>query len=209
MKTLLTSIFLIIILVGCQDTTNITDPLHSTNPMNLNKSYDRDDYGFDLIQLPTKSPEWQDSVFTVSKEIDGEDGGNVTLFKYYITESGWPFYIYATLDIPENAFQGTKIITMTLDEEFATIHFYPETQTNWYKPFILNQYFQGLDYVGLFSKYMIMTLEDFDFVYQNQNGQVETVKKDAFQFNRQLGLIKVQGANLTHFSRYGWIRKQG
>jgi hypothetical protein len=64
-------------------------------------------------------------------------GGNVTLFKYYITESGWLFYIYAKLDIPEDAFEGTKTITITLDEEFATMHFYPETPTNWDKPFIL------------------------------------------------------------------------
>jgi hypothetical protein len=206
MKSILTLLPITILLLGCQEATNVTDPLENSTNYTFNK-YPEANY--DLIILPSKAPEWEDSTFTVRKEIDGEDGGNVTLFKYYITESGYPFYIYATLDIPENAFQGTKIITMTLDEEFATIHFSPETQTYWDKPFILNQYFQGMDFVGLFGKNINIAFDDLDFVYQNSNGQVEIVKKDAFEFNSHWGLIKVLGAKLTHFSRYGWIRIQG
>jgi hypothetical protein len=206
MKHLLISIFIILIFWGCQDTANITDPIHNANLIQLNKKSYRVDYSYNLIQLPAKSPEWQDSVFTVNKEINGEEGGNITLWKYYITENGWPLFIYATLDIPEGAFQGIQTITMTLDDEFATVHFFPDSQGKWDKPFILNQYFQGIDLIGLFDKYMNLRVEDMDFVYICENGEIEVVRKSGFSFNSQLGLIKVVDASLEHFSRYGWIR---
>jgi hypothetical protein len=76
MKFLRLSIITIIIFVGCQDTANITGPLQGTNSKNhLYKILNNSLYGYAQIQLPAKSPEWEDSVFTVSKDIDGEEGG--------------------------------------------------------------------------------------------------------------------------------------
>jgi hypothetical protein len=53
---------------------------------------------------------------------------------------------------------------------------------------------------------MNIVQEDLDFVYLSETGQVEFIRKDAFEFDPQWGLIKVLGAHLTHFSRFGWIR---
>lgn len=152
----------------------------------------------ELVPLPQKSPLWNDSILTMSKEIDGSVGGKMLMQKYYIADTGDSIFIKADLTIPAGAFNGTKIISMTVDSEYAVIHFSPEMVF--------------ADTLRLFQAFEGLRLEEYptgtiDFVYVSSNGTVELIKKNGIQIVVPQGIVRVQNAKLLHFSRYGWIRK--
>ena len=199
MKSILTILLLCMVLLwGCDTSSDLSlNTSEANTASSLSKLTN-----YELILLPEKSPLWMDSVFTVSKEIDGKQGGVVQMLKYYITESGLPFFMYVKLEIPKKAFNGTKTITMTVDNNFAIVHFYPEM--NFSKSLTLNQYFQGIDLIEFMDDDYI---EKTDFVYIDDDGLIEPILRNLTVINKMLGLIKVEDAELQHFSRYGWIRK--
>lgn len=198
MKYLTTIIFALFILISCNDSSNITYPILNTTSQTLSKDGLNE---YELIPLPAKSPAWEDSIFAVSKVINGNVGGVIQMFRYYITASGSPCFVYIYLSIPKNAFTGTKNITMTLDDEIAAVHFYPEMNFN--KSLILNQYFQCIDLIPILGNWT----NRIDFCYIKANGEIEIIQKNGVEINNLLGLVKVTGSRLPHFSRYGWIRK--
>jgi hypothetical protein len=104
----------------------------------------------------------------------------------------------ADLRIPKGAFQGTEIITMTVNDEYAAIHFYPEMV--FFKNLKFFQSFEGLD----LENYQTGKL---DFVFITDDGTLELIKKNGVQVVFPQGIVRVQNAKLPHFSRYGWIRK--
>ena len=183
-----------VLLIGCESSSNLlVDSQVSKSTSAISKSFD-----YELIPLPQKSPVWQDSVFTVSKEINGIEGGNILLEKYYVSATGDSVIIEADLRIPEGAFQDTRIITMTVDDEYAVINFYPEMVF--------------IDTLKLFQSFRGLNLENFstetlDFAYMDDDGTAEIIKKNGLQIVINSGLVRVQNAKLIHFSRYGWIKK--
>jgi hypothetical protein len=195
MKTILTILLTFILLFwGCDNASDLAVNI-SGNSNSVSKSTENN---FEQIPLPTKSALWIDSLFTVSKEIDGSVGGRIIMEKYYIADDGDSLIIYADLRIPEGAFQGSEIITMTLDDEYAAIHFYPEMV--FADTLRLFQNFEGLH----LENYSTGTL---DFVFIRDDGIVELIKKNGLQVVKPQGIVRVQNAKLLHFSRYGWIRK--
>jgi len=195
MKYLTTIIFALFILISCNDSSNITDPILNTTSQTLSKDGLNQ---YELIPLPPKSPAWEDSIFTVSKVINGNVGGVIQMSRYYITASGSPCHVYIYLSIPKNAFTGTKNITMTLDDEFAAVHFYPEMV--FAKELRLFQSFEGLQLENL-------PTGTIDFVFIHDDGSIELIKKNGIQIVVPQGIVRFQNAKLLHFSRYGWIRK--
>lgn len=152
---------------------------------------------YELIPLPPKAIEWQDSVFSVSQTINGLLGGIITLDKFYLTDNGQVVTISANLVIPHGAFEGNKTITVTLDNEYAALHFYPSMTFD--KPLRLTQHFTGLD----LTNYDTGTI---DFVYIDDDGTVELIRDNGVQVILPQGLVRVLNASLYHFSRYGWSR---
>lgn len=194
----ISTIFLLIsiLLLGCD---NSSDLLLNISEDNTGSSFSKlADY--ELIPLPEKSPLWLDSVFTLSKVIDGSVGGRIILDKYYISATGDSVIIEADLRIPAGAFEGYKTITMILDDEYAAFHFYPHMAFN--DTLKLSQSFKGLNLEG----YPTGTL---DFVYISYDGTLELIKKNGLQVVIPQGLVRVLNAKLLHFSRYGWIKKSG
>ncbi len=150
------------------------------------------------IPIPNKSPLWIDSVFTMSKVIDGSVGGRMIMEKYYIASDGDSISIEVDLRIPAGAFQGTKNITMIVDDNYAAVHFYPEM--NFDDTLRLFQRFKGLHLENYVT-------ETFDFVFIRDDGTIELIKNNGLQVVAPQGIVRVQNAKLVHFSRYGWIRK--
>ncbi len=181
-------------LAGCENFSDLTNPVLNSEPESINKITKFD---FELIPLPPKSPVWEDSIFTVSQIIDGNVGGRIILEKYYIDAKGDSVSIFADLRIPEGAFQGTENITITADDQFAAIHFYPSMAFE--DTLKLFQSFEGID----LSNYTNGTI---DFVFIDDDGNVELIKKNGTQIVIPQGIVRVQNAKLQHFSRYGWIR---
>jgi hypothetical protein len=195
MKTILTILLATILLHwGCDNSSDLAVNISEDNN-SVSKSTE---INFEQIPLPTKSALWMDSLFTVSKEIDGSVGGRIIMEKYYIADDGDSIIIYADLRIPEGAFQGTKIITMTVEDEYAAIHFYPEMV--FADTLRLFQSFEGLH----LENYSTGTL---DFVFIQDDGSIELIKRNGLQVVSSQGIVRVQNAKLLHFSKYGWVRK--
>jgi hypothetical protein len=187
-------LFALALLWGCEPS---NDQIVNT-PDNISSSALFLNVNCELIPLPEKSPLWVDSVFTMSNEIDGSVGGRMLMKKYYFSDTGDSIFIKADLTIPAGAFNGTKLISMTVDNEYAVIHFSPEMVF--------------ADTLRLFQTFEGLNLEEYptgtiDFVYVNTNGSVELIKKNGMQLVVPQGIVRVQNAKLLHFSRYGWIRK--
>ena len=196
MKTSVWGLLLLsVFLIGCEDTSNIIDPTDTSLSPQYNKITDFD---YELIPLPPKSPLWSDSIFTINKKIDGDIGGRLIMEKYYIADNGDSISIFADLRIPEGAFPGTETISMTVDDEFAAIHFFPPM--DFADTLKLCQSFNGLD----LSSYSNATL---DFVFIDDEGNIELIKKTGVQVIMPQGFVRVQNAKILHFSRYGWVRK--
>jgi hypothetical protein len=130
--------------------------------------------------------------------IDGDVGGRIIMEKYYIADNGDSISIFADLRIPAGAFPGNETISITVDDKFAVIHFLPSMV--FADTLKLFQSINGLD----LSSYTNATL---DFVFINDKGNIELIKKNGVQVNVPQGFIRVQNAKISHFSRYGWIRK--
>jgi hypothetical protein len=186
----------VVLLFGCESSPDLSVNISDNNTQeSLSKLID-----YELIPLPAKSPEWIDSVFTMSKEIDGSVGGQMIMEKYFISEYGDSIIIEADLRIPAGAFEGTEIITMTVDDDYAYMHFYPEMIFEDTLKF--THKFQGLN----LDEYPTGTI---DFVFIANDGSIEILKKNGVQVIVPQGLVRVLNAKLTHFSRYGWVRKLG
>lgn len=195
MKTFLAILLITLaLLIGCDNSPDLSVNYSGNTPQaSLSKITE-----YELIPLPIKSPLWMDSVFTMSKVINGAVGGRMILEKYYIAEGGDSVIMGVDLRIPAGAFQGTKTITMVLDDEYTAFHFYPQMAFD--DTLRLFQYFEGLH----LEEYQTGT---FDFVYLADDGSVELVKKNGLQVVKPQGIVRVQNAKLVHFSRYGWVRK--
>jgi hypothetical protein len=153
---------------------------------------------YEMIPLPARSPIYLDSIFSITQTIVGEIGGQIILDRSYISDRGRLVTILVDLTIPANAFNGTRVIRLTIDDGTAAVHCLPAMSFNF--PLHLIQTFTGLD----LQNYKI---EEIDFVYIRKNGELEEVEKDAIIVNRLLGIVTVLDAELDHFSRYGWVRK--
>jgi len=195
MKTILAILMVtLILLLGCD-----TSPDLLVN--NLENDFSKSSISvtrYVQIPLPNKSPLWADSIFTMSQIIDGSVGGRMIMQKYYISDAGDSVIINSDLRIPEGAFQGTETITMTVDDEFASIHFYPSMVFD--DTLRLFQSFEGLN----LENYPTGTL---DFVFVDDGGGIELIKKNGLQVVVPQGIVRVQNAKLIHFSKYGWVRK--
>ena len=184
MKNISIILFALILLAGCENSDEILNP--------------NENFTYELIKLPKRSVTWTDSAFSLSQEIDGSVGGVMVMEKYYISEDGDSVFVEAELTIPKGAFQGVRTISMTLDTQDATIHFYPEMIFD--NELKFSQYFRGLN----LDNYSTGTI---DFYYITDDGSVELIKKNGVQVILPQGLLRVLNAKLHHFSRYGWIRK--
>jgi hypothetical protein len=179
----------IVLLIGCDTSTDLT-----VNPAENNSNTQV----FELIPLPKKSALWMDSVFTISQVIDGSVGGRIVMANYYISETGDSVEFEVDLTIPAGAFQGSETITITIDSDSAAVNFYPEMV--FADTLQLFQSFEGLNLEN-------MQTGTIDFVFINDDGSIELIKKNGTQIVVPQGILRVQNAKLLHFSRYGWIRK--
>ena len=152
---------------------------------------------FEKIKLPNPSALWKDSLITMSQTIDGSVGGRLILDKYYMSENGDSIKVKVDLRIPAGAFEGTKSITITVDQIDAAVHFYPAMVFD--DTLRLFQSFEGLNLDG----YSTGTI---DFVYILDDGTTELIKKNGTQIILPQGIMRVQNAKLIHFSKYGWVR---
>lgn len=196
MKLLLSGLIItVLIFSACE---KVDDPI--TGPNELHKSIS-DTFGtdyYDIIPLPGKSIGFLDSTFTVTKVINGLLGGVITLDRTYISEDSTLVTMLVDVVIQPLSFWGKKKIILRIDDTTATVHCEPGM--TFQRPLLMLQTFTGLD----LSEY---ETEDIDFVYINDDGNIEDVDNLGIIVVKPLGSVTVISANLWHFSRYGWVRR--
>jgi hypothetical protein len=201
MKYFLSTILLAILLMwGCEPSSDQVTGPSTTLDKSIESSWgitpDRGNY--DLIPLPVRSPIFQDSIFSVSKLINGLLGGNIILNRTYISREGKLVTMLVNLVVPPLAFTGNRNITLTIDNSFANVHCEPGMTFN--LPLLMVQTFTGLN----LKQY---NPQDIDFVYLKDDGGIEEINNSAIIVEKLTGTLTVLNAQVPHFSRYGWVRK--
>jgi hypothetical protein len=136
-----------------------------------------------------------------SKTINGEIGGEIIIDTSYVNYQGRLLYVYAKLKVKEFTFQGTTEFTMKFHPEIGSIELYPHMVFD-------NEVQLWVTYEGINLKELGFNCNDpVDFVFFNDNGEIEVIRNDLARINLAEQRIKVAAALIPHFSRYGWIRK--
>ena len=182
MKITLTTLLLFaVFLVGCVDT-----------PISPVKN---DDHSYQMIKLPKKSGMSVETIFSVTETIDGDVGGIVRLNESYIAADGHTVEIDIKLNVKKNSFTGVVDFTITADDEYAAVHFSPAMVFN--IPVELDLKFEGLD--------LPLISGDYDFVFIDDDGNIEIVAFNAIHVDENQGKIWVTKADIPHFSRYAFV----
>jgi hypothetical protein len=185
---LLVPVLAIFILAGCAKENSIMGP-QTQQKQSKNE----------WIKLGHSSSLSTENTYTASASIDGSKGGTVSLTQAFKSDGQWAL-VTAKLTVPKGAFSGTRVISYTVNTESAGIDFSP-SNTSFKKNLSLDLVFTGIDisgYVG--AKLGFAYLDGFNivpatFTYYNA---------DIAQ-----GLLVVLGAQISHFSRYGWSTIDG
>jgi hypothetical protein len=190
MKLLLTlSLASLLFFIGCDQSSEPTSPAGSSTTPKVN-----------LISIPAPASGMSvEALLTKYKEIEGDEGGRFTA---YFSYEGGPFgnvTVYSKLYFYDDAFSGDKVISQTLDTDYAAMSFGPSMQFD--ARVKLDLKFTGLDLTGVDPN-------NVDFVYVDDDGTVEYLQYDYITVNLSTGTIEVDDAELTHFSRYGFVNGQ-
>jgi hypothetical protein len=146
------------------------------------------------IKINTAATLAVENSYTASKSIEGSKGGTINLTQVYKSNGQWAI-VTAKLSIPQGAFSGTKVISYTVNTDNASISFSPSPQS-FQKNLSLDLTFTGVNLAGVdvsklaFSYLDGSTIVPAKFTYVNAN--------------IAQGLLVVIGAQLSHFSMYGW-----
>ncbi|MCP5063862.1 MAG: hypothetical protein GY936_15550 [Ignavibacteriae bacterium] len=174
--------------VGCQDDSSVLAPDFSIEKTSLSK---------ESIDI-TKSINTSDVKSQYSKNftIDGEEGGKLFVKHSWTDANGQLTRLAATLVIPKNAFKGKLNFDMIFDLENHWLELYPSPYT-FDKPLTLNLLFSNVD---------LSNIDEDSFEFNYLDGEPEDLKYEYIEIDRREGFLYVKGAQLNHFSRYGWTR---
>ena len=146
------------------------------------------------IKINTTASTAVENSYTASKSIDGSKGGTVELTQVFQNNGNWAL-VTAKLSIPKGAFSGTQVISYTVNTVSASIDFSPSPQS-FQKNLSLDLTFTGVNLAGYDASKLV-------FSYLDGN----TIVPAAFTYvnaNIAQGLLVVIGAQISHFSRFGW-----
>ncbi len=187
-KILALSILAALFIFGCSKDIGVTEPVQQQVKTQAKKT---------LVALPAGTQMMTEEQLTIGKMIDGNRGG--TIFGSKTMPGGNMRFVSFTalMSIPAGAFTGNKYITMIFDNSSASVQFTP-SPTEFDKPLDLSFIVSGLVFTG-------MNLSNVDFVYITPQGDTEPVHYAYISTNIYFGSLAVYGAELNHFSRYGFV----
>ena len=197
-KVLILTILIGITFLGCSD--NFDNTLVSTSIQTDKLTNSQNSKSIILADRDTKDPALN-PFLTASKSINGAIGDTLLIETSYVNYQGRLLYVYARLKVKPQAFQGTTEFTMILHHEEASIELFPHMAFD--VDVQLSITYQGID----IKEIGFNTSEDLYFVFFNENGETEIIDDKTAHVNTYEQRIKVSNAKLSHFSRYGWIRR--
>lgn len=142
----------------------------------------------------------------IRNTINGLNGGNINLYKFFTSTShGKVATVNATINFGRNAFSGNQDIYMIVDPDNASISFYPSIE-QFNNTVTLDASINGIDVSNLPSD-----PSNINFVYfpDDAASPVQVIANNGISLDSNTGTVSVKGAQLKHFSRYGWATKDG
>ena len=115
----------LIFFFGCDQGTDITNPenLPST-PSQLTSNHP-----YQLIKLPPKKGGiGVETIFSETKKIKGDKGGEIKIHEQYEAEDGHKVKVEVKAKFEKYAFEGDVEMTLIVDDEFAAVSFFPEME---------------------------------------------------------------------------------
>jgi hypothetical protein len=141
------------------------------------------------------------NILTISKEIDGQIGGQIPFSSTIINSQGNPVLVDIVLTFDSGSFVGKKTITIYPDVNKGFVQFTPKM--TFLKPVKLDLSFTGVNLKNLGFN----SNSTVDFVYMDDNGGFEYILKNECKIKWVTQKLYVKKALLPHFSRYGFVRK--
>src|ERR1035437_7628814 len=193
-----------IIFAGCTDVkiNSVSQPENGTNT---------------LIPIPGKVGLSSETAYTTTSVIDGSVGGTMTINASYMGDNGQGdngqgnnghgnnghgnngqlVTLNLTMTIPAGAFNDVRTITLTADDQYAAVSCSPAMVFD--KSLILDY-----SYTGLNLKSLNLPKDKNGFYFIPDSGNFEAVGSTGFLIDKSSGTLSVTGAQINHFSRYGW-----
>ncbi len=186
----LTAVLTLLIMIGCAEDTNLLSPADSKDEgININK--------VNWFKLPAPDDASVENTFSVSTLIDGKRGGKVEIQESYAGGIHGKVSIYSNLNFPKGAFDGERLITMTIDVDAGRAIFSPSGIFNKAAQYDLK--LEGLDLTNI-------NPDAVDFVYENPDGTLEAIDNHDVVISIRDGRLHVKKAKLPHFSRFGFVK---
>jgi hypothetical protein len=186
MKNLIITLAIFLLFaVGCTDQTNINSPEQSIQTQEPN-----------WLTLPQADGLGIEQTFSASKSISGDDGGYILINKSYKASTGATVSIYSKISFYEDAFIGTKYITMLVDDATCTVTFSPSMVFD--ISAVYNVTYTGVNLSNI-NPYTVK------FAYIANDGSVQYAQHDGITVNVTTGTLSVKNARIPHFSRYGFV----
>lgn len=186
-----------LVLSGCNSENSLVDPIQSNSNIEKSKPLVIET-GF--LDLPVMKQTGNNvaSNLTDAALIYGNKGGELEVEgKFGISKSG-VVEVHGVLDIPQGAFKGFKILSMSADKGSTSVTFGP-SGSYFDKSLLLDLEYNGLNLDGV-------DISKIKFAYLSSDGIYSIVPNDGIQVDVKKGKLEVHGARIDHFSRFGFVR---
>lgn len=127
--------------------------------------------------------------------IEGKKGAKIFLIVEWKDENGKKIKLESKLTIPREAYTGELTFDMIFDLENFALELYPSPFT-FDHPVKLDLKFENIDLSNI-------DVNNLNFTYLDGD---EKMKYKEVKYDLEKGKLEVKGAELHHFSRYGWSR---
>ena len=155
---------------------------------------------YSLVPIPARTGLSDEIIYSTTKTINGNVGGNITLNASYIGDNGQKVTLNLNMTFPAGAFNDEKTITLTADDHYAAVSCTPSMTFN--KSVILDYSYSGLN-----IKNCDLPKDKNGFYFISDYGYLEPVVSSGFLIDKSSGNLSVTDAQINHFSRYGWTTK--
>ena len=193
-KIIFALIFMGLLISGCQKTENPVDPKENTNvaqALTLESGF----LGLPIMKQ-TGSNVMDD--LTDAALISGKKGGELEVEGNLGIAASGKVEVRGTLDIPRNSFSGSQVISMSVDRGSTSVTFGP-SGSSFTKSLLLDLEYEGLLLAGI-------DLSTITFAYLGADGNIYPVKYKSIDADVEDGKLTVHGAEIDHFSRFGFVR---
>ena len=177
--------------LACQEETGILSP-ESNNTLSQSQNGEPNWFSLPLSTDPKLYKSFEKSML-----IDGSEKGIIKIVEEYPADTpAGSIKIRAELEFHAGSFEGTRLITMSVNDQFGEAKFSPSG--TFLRPAKYSFRIDGIDLTGI-------NTEDITFVYLTENGTYRESKDNDLKIDVSNSRIELKDALLPHFSRFGFV----